>query len=93
MVAATLIQHLGLAEAVSGVIIKVSGCNQCFTFWTTLAAMLYLGCNIVEAAMLSVVGAYLSNWLVLALIYLQRLFDTIYYGKEEQEEGTPEDGE
>lgn len=81
MIAATLIQHLGLAEAVVGVLGKVTKCNQCFVFWSVLAALVYDGCNIIQAVVLSILAAYLSNWFILILIQLQRLFDYIY-GKE-----------
>ena len=37
MTAATLIQHLGLAEAVTHVLSKVESCPQCITFWSVLA--------------------------------------------------------
>lgn len=80
MITATLIQHLGLAEAMIGVASKIASCNQCFVFWSTLL-VLFFGfehCNIVMVAMLSILASYLSNWFVLLLIYLQRLFDKIY---------------
>ena len=34
MTAATLIQHLGLAESVAQVLSKVASCPQCLTFWS-----------------------------------------------------------
>ena len=37
MTAATLIQHLGLSEAVAQVLSKVASCPQCLTFWSVLA--------------------------------------------------------
>ena len=87
MIAATLIQHLGLAEAISKVMSKVASCNQCFTFWTVLTALLYCHCDMVMAVLLSIVMAYISNWFVLLLMYLQRLFTRLYErekGKEER---------
>lgn len=83
MIAATLIQHLGLAEAVSQVVIKVSECNQCFVFWTGMMAMLYLHANVIVAVVLSILMSYASNWFILLLIWLQRKYTEIY-GKEKE---------
>ena len=85
MIAATLIQHLGLAEAVAKVVGKVAACNQCFTFWSALTSLLYCHCDVVVAVVLSIIMAYLSNWFVLLLLCLQRLFTRLYEkGKEER---------
>lgn len=83
MIAATLIQHLGLAEAIAGIVGKVASCNQCCTFWTTLAVLFYFHSDPVYAVMLSILMSYLSNWFVLLLVYLQRKFTRLYEkGKE-----------
>lgn len=87
MVAATMIQHLGLAEAVAEVTNKVLSCNQCLVFWSTLAALIYTtDCNIIEAVLLSILASYLSNWFVIILIFLQKTFNRIY-GKEKGRKG------
>lgn len=83
LISATLIQHLGLAEAISKVITKITSCNQCFVFWSSLAALIYNGCDPIGAVVLSILSAYLSNWFILLLMYLQRLF-TYLYDKEKQ---------
>lgn len=83
MIAATLIQHLGLAEAICKVMTKIFSCNQCFTFWVTLATMFYMHANVILAVVLSILSAYASNWFVLLLIWLQRKYTEIY-GKEEE---------
>ena len=82
MIAATLMQHLGLAEAIATNVAKICSCNQCFVFWASILALLYSGCNIIQAAVLSILFAYLSNWFIVALVHLQKLFNLIYYGKE-----------
>ena len=90
MMAATLIQHLGLAEAITEILVKVlskvASCNQCFTFWLSLAALLCEGCTIVWAIALAILMAYLSNWFVLLLMILQRLFSKIYNREKEYEQ-------
>ena len=72
MIAATLAQHLGLAEAIAHVVDKVASCPQCFTFWVTMSALLYLGYDVYTSTLAAIVGAYLSNWFVLLLLILQR---------------------
>jgi hypothetical protein len=86
MIAATLIQHLGLAEAIAKVVTKVASCNQCCTFWFVLAVLVYCHHDIVVSVMLSILMAYASNWFVLLLMCLQRLF-TYWYEKREKERG------
>lgn len=78
MIAATFAQHLGLAEAVARVVDKVASCPQCFTFWVTMSALLYLGHDVYASALSAIVVAYLSNWFVLLLLILQRKFTQLY---------------
>ena len=78
MIAATLAQHLGLAEAISRVVDKVVSCPQCFNFWVTMSALLYLGYDVYTSTLAAIVVAYLSNWFVLLLLILQRKFTTLY---------------
>lgn len=78
MIAATLAQHLGLAEAIAHVVDKVASCPQCFTFWVTMSALLYLGHDVYASMLAAIVVAYLSNWFVLLLLILQRKFTKLY---------------
>lgn len=88
-VAAMLIQHLGLAQAVSAVLARIASCMQCTVLWCVLAALAYRRCDPVAAVALAVLAAYASHWLSLLLIYLQRIFTHIYHGQgtEQKEEG------
>ena len=85
MVSVCLIHHLGLAHAISGVVDKVLSCSQCLTFWSVLAALVYLSTDMITAVFFAIVMAYLSNWFGLLLLYLQRQFN-ILYGKEKDKE-------
>lgn len=78
MIAATLAQHLGLAEAMARVVDKVASCPLCFTFWTTMTTLLYLGYDVYVSALAAIVAAYLSNWFVLLLLIVQRKFTQLY---------------
>ena len=75
MIAATLAQHLGLAEAIAHVVDKVASCPQCFTFWVTMSALLYLGHDVYTSTLAAIV---VSNWFVLLLLILQRKFTKLY---------------
>ena len=85
MVSVCLIHHLGLAHAISEVVDKVLSCSQCFTFWSVLAALVYLSTDMITAVFFAITMAYLSNWFGLLLLYLQRQFN-IFYGREKDKE-------
>ena len=59
MMAATLIQHLGLSEAAAGVDGKIARCGKCRSFWVTLLVLLNTGAGVLESVMISVLMAYL----------------------------------
>ena len=85
MVSVSLIHHLGLAHAISGVVDKVLSCSQCLTFWSVLAALVYLSTDMITAVFFAITMAYLSNWFGLFLLYLQRKFN-MFYGREKDKE-------
>lgn len=85
MVSVCLIHHLGLAHAISGVVDKVLSCSQCLTFWSVLAALVYLSTDMITAVFFAITMAYLSNWFGLLLLYLQRQFNR-FYGREKDKE-------
>lgn len=85
MVSVCLIHHLGLAHAISEVVDKVLSCSQCLTFWSVLAALVYLSTDMITAVFFAIVMAYLSNWFGLLLLYLQRQFN-IFYGREREKD-------
>lgn len=60
--AALLAQHLGLAEELAELVVKISKCPKCTTFWVTLAALIYSDCDVIAAVALSLLMAYLSFW-------------------------------
>lgn len=76
--AALLAQHLGLAEELASLVVKVAKCPKCTTFWATLATLIYSGCNMIAAVALSLLMAYLSFWAGFLLIGAQRLYDWLW---------------
>ena len=78
MMAATLIQHLGLSEAAAGVAGKIARCGKCMSFWVTLLVLLVMGAGAFEAVMLSVLMADLSYWCGIGLVLFSRLDDKIW---------------
>ena len=77
-ISAILMQHLGLIEAIVEIITKISKCHQCCCFWLTLITLIFSGCNIIAAVLLSIVLAYLSNFVVLLLIQIQKYYDWLW---------------
>ena len=78
MVAATVSVHLGLPQAIAGVLMKISKCHKCLSFWLTLLGLLWLGCPIVHAALLSLLAAYLSNWFAVLMVVLNKLYERLW---------------
>ena len=77
-ISAVLMQHLGLCEAIAEIIGKIAKCHICCCFWLTLAALLHSGCEIVAAISLSIVMAYLSNYFVIVLMLMQRIYSVLW---------------
>lgn len=78
MLFATTAQHLGLAEAVSGILDKIAGCHMCCSFWSTLVVLLLCGADVFTAAGLSMIMAYMSHWFALFLELMNRLYDRVW---------------
>lgn len=73
-----LAQHLGLAEAIVGVVVKVSRCPKCLSFWAVLISLIIMRAHIVVAIGLSLICAYLSNWLGLILMLLANIYNDLW---------------
>lgn len=79
MIVATLSVHLGLADAVLSVAKKIATCSQCATFWGTLIALqMFCDGGVIVDVMVSVIVAYLSNYFVLLLVYLQQKYEKLW---------------
>ena len=78
MVVASTAQHLGLTEAIAGVIQKIASCSMCCTFWCCLAVLVFEGCDILAASALSLSVAYLSHWFGLLLGWLNNQYETLW---------------
>lgn len=78
MMAATIAVHLGLSQAICNVLCKVCKCHKCMSFWITLAVLLLIGCNVIVAAMLSLLMSYMSNWFGLLLIWLNDKYGELW---------------
>lgn len=70
--------HLGLTEEAAKIADKISGCPKCCSFWISLSALLFNGCNPFIAIALSLLVAYLSFYFGLILILLQRLYNWLW---------------
>lgn len=76
--AATLAVHLGLPEAIAEVVSKIAKCEKCCTFWCTATMLLYRGADLITIVALSIFAAYLSHWIGLLLIILQKIFTRLW---------------
>jgi hypothetical protein len=74
VVAATLGVHLGLFESVAEVATRISRCEKCTSFWLCICALTYCGYDAITVISLSIIAAYLSYWVGLFLIALQKFY-------------------
>lgn len=88
VLSATLANHLGLVEAVEGVIrhkIPVLNCSKCASFWVVLLVSLCSGQPLIASVAVSFVCAYCAVWLELLFGYIDTLYNRLYeniYPKE-----------
>ena len=78
MVCCTLAVHLNLPQAISTVVSKICKCHKCLSFWVTMIILLYVRCDIIISAMLSLCVAYLSNWFAMLLVWLNEMYDRVW---------------
>lgn len=78
MMAACLMQHLGLSQAIAAVVSKIAKCPKCLTFWTTALVLLMSGCDALIALVLSLLMSYLSHFFSLVLMVLNKIYDWLW---------------
>ena len=78
MIGVTTAVHLGLPQAIAGIISKVCRCHKCLSFWSTLLVLIYVGVHPVVAALLSLLSGYLSGWIAIVLLMLNRLYERLW---------------
>lgn len=78
MIVAVLAHHLGLSEAVASVVSKIARCPKCLTFWLVLLVLAVSGENTIVAITLSLFCAYVSNWIGLLLMWLNKAYSKVW---------------
>lgn len=78
MIVATVSVHLGLPQAIAGVVMKICKCHKCLSFWLTLFGLLLMAYPFLCAVLLSLFAAYMSYWFYLLLIKLNKLYDKLW---------------
>lgn len=95
--AAVLVNHMGLIEAIEGVIrhkLPVINCSSCLTFWSVLVVCL-VSCDDIATYWTIIVAtsffaAYAAQWLELLFGIIDKQYDKIYqktYPEETAEAG------
>ena len=96
--AAVLVNHMGLIEAIEGVIkhkLPVINCSRCLTFWATLAVLIASEWtaaikHLPVIVATSFLAAYAAQWLELLFGIIDKQYDKIYektYPEETAEAG------
>ena len=75
---ATLAQHLGLGDAVAGIVAKILRCPKCLSFWSVLLLMIILKAHPIVAVGLSLICSYMSNWFGLVLALLAKTYNSLW---------------
>jgi hypothetical protein len=88
VLSATLANHLGLVEAVEGVLrhkIPILNCSKCLSFWVVLLCSILSGLPLIASVAVSFLCAYCAVWLELLYGYIDTLYNKLYeniYTKE-----------
>lgn len=97
VLSATLANHLGLVEAVEGVLahkIPILNCPKCLSFWIVLLVSLCSGQPLIASVAVSFLCAYAAVWLELLFGYVDTLYNKLYesiYTKETDNAAGTED--
>lgn len=94
VLSATLANHLGLIEAVEGVIhhrLPILNCSKCASWWSVLIYSICIGQPPIASVAVSFVSAYAAVWLVLLYGYIDTLYNRWYENIYTEETGDTED--
>lgn len=78
MTVATVAVHLGLPQAIAGVVTKICRCHKCLSFWLTLIGLTLIGCPLDLVVLLSIAAAYMSDWLGMLLVVINKISNKIW---------------
>lgn len=74
-----LASHLGLMKAVGKVCARVLSCTKCATFWMSVVYCMYVcGFGFAETFCTSVVASYLSVWVEMFYVWLNRKYNELW---------------
>lgn len=77
----TLANHLGLVEAIEGVIgqkLPILNCSKCASYWSVLLYSLFAGRALIASVAVSFLCAYSATWLELLCGYIDTLYNKCY---------------
>lgn len=81
MLSCTFANHLGLVEAIEGVIrhkIPILNCSKCAGYWVVLIYSIYIGRPLIASVAVSFLCAYAAVWLELLCGYIDTLYNRCY---------------
>jgi len=81
VVTCTMVNHMGLVDAVEGVLkfkLPVINCPKCFTFWSVLVYLLIGRAPVIQSIAMALVMSYTALWLWLFMGYLDSLYNWVY---------------
>lgn len=60
------------------VMAKIAKCSTCTCFWGVLAILVFLGCDVIRAVVLSILMAYLSNYVGILLVFANKIYGRLW---------------
>mgnify|MGYP007012480300 CR=1 FL=1 len=81
MLSCTLANHLGLVEAIEGVIrhkIPILNCSKCASWWSVMIYSLFTGHAVIASVAVSFLCAYTAVWLELLCGIIDVIYNEIY---------------
>ena len=73
-----LAHHLGLAEAIAKIVLKVAKCAKCLVFWLVLISLCYYHYSLLYAIGVALLCSYLSHWIGIGLMRLNQKYNELW---------------
>ena len=80
MFCCTMVNHLGLIDAIENIIHKkliVLNCSKCLTFWVSLVYLLF-NLPVITSLSIAFALAFIATWFELILGLIDKMYDKIY---------------
>ena len=78
MFAGIMAHHLGLTETAARIVLKISRCVKCVSFWVVFFTLLLSRIHPLAAIGASLLCAYIAIWVELILFSLTKIYNSLW---------------